>query len=87
MPVPLSVTGKNEGEGVREDRLYSGGYKAVLAVRPESEPGGGWIEVLWKLECPVGLNQKEICAHFNEEHLAQFEQSAEKIIVELRSEI
>ena len=24
------------------------------------------VTVLWNLECPVGLSQKEICAHFNE---------------------
>ena len=22
--------------------------------------------MLWNLECPVGLSQREICAHFNE---------------------
>ena len=44
----------------------------------ESVAGGGWFEVLWNLECPVGLSQKEICAHFNEGNLAQFRRSAEK---------
>ena len=48
----------------------------------------GWFEVLWNLECPVGLSQREICAHFNEGHLAQFGWSAEKYrIVELRSDM
>ena len=36
--------------------------------------GGGWFEVLWNSECPVG----EIYAHFNEGNLAQFGWSAEK---------
>ena len=44
-------------------------YKGVRAVQPESVAGGGWFEVLWNLECPVGLSQREICAHFNEGHL------------------
>ena len=26
--------------------------------------------MLWKLECPVGLSQKRICAHFSEGNLA-----------------
>ena len=42
------------------------GRKGVRAVRPESVAGGGWFEVLWNFECPVGLSQSEICAHFNE---------------------
>ena len=50
----------------------------MQAVRPESVAGGGWFEVLWNLECPVGLSQKRICAHFNEGNLAQFGRSAEK---------
>ena len=41
----------------------TGGYKGVQAVRPESVAGGGCFEVLWNLECPVGLNQKRnMCA-------------------------
>ena len=40
--------------------------------------GGGWFEVLWNLECPVGLNQREICAHFNEGNVAQFRRSTDK---------
>ena len=48
----------------------------------------GWFEVLWNLKCPVGLSQREICAHFNEGNLAQFRRSAEKYrIVELRSDM
>ena len=35
-------------------------------------PGRGWFEVLWNLECPVGLSQREICVHFNEGNLVQF---------------
>ena len=55
-----------------------GTRKEVRADRPESLAGGGWFEVLWNLECPVGLSQREICAHFNEGNLAQFRRSAEK---------
>ena len=53
---------KNVGGGVRGTACTGG----VRAVRPESVAGGGWFEVLWNLECPVGLSQREICAHFNE---------------------
>ena len=52
------------------------GYNGLRAVRPESVAGGGWF--LWNLECPVGLSQREICAHCSEGHLAQFGGSAEK---------
>ena len=39
------------------------GNKGVQAVRLESVAGGGWFEVLWNLECPVGLSQKRnMCA-------------------------
>ena len=34
------------------------------------------FEVLWNWECPVGLSQREICAHFNKGKLAQFGRSA-----------
>ena len=34
--------------------------------------------MLWNLECPVGLSQREICVHFNEGNLVQFRWSAEK---------
>ena len=41
----------------------TGGYKGVRAVRLESVADGGWFEVLWNLECPVGLSQKRnMCA-------------------------
>ena len=50
---------KIKGEGVR-GTACSGGYKGVRAVRLESVAGGGWFEVLWNLECPVGLSQREI---------------------------
>ena len=60
----------------------------VREVRPESVAGGGWFEVLWNLECPIGLSQRNICLHFNEGNFAQFRRSDEKLrIVELRSEI
>ena len=40
-----------------------GGYKGVREIRPKSVAGGGWFEVLWNLECPVGLSQKRnMCA-------------------------
>ena len=55
----------------------TGGYKGVRAVRPESVAGGGWFEVLWYLECLVGLSQREVCANFNEGNLVQFRRSAE----------
>ena len=51
----------------------------MRAVQPESVAGGGCFEVLWDLECPVGLSQRKICAHLNEGNLAQFGRSAEKI--------
>ena len=40
--------------------------------------------MLWNLECPVGLSQREICALFNVGNLAQFGLSAEETVVELR---
>ena len=67
------MRGRGEGK-----TACTGGYKGVRAVRPESVAGGGWFEVLWNLDCPVGLSQREICAHFNEGNLAQFRRSAEK---------
>ena len=30
------------------------------------------FEVLWHLKCPVGLSQREICAHFDEGNLVQY---------------
>ena len=41
--------------------------------------------MLRNLECPIGLSQKRICAHFSQENLAQFGQSAKKLKVELRN--
>ena len=53
---------KKGGEGVRGE-LPAGGYKGLRAVRPESVAGGGCFEVLWNLECPVGLSQRRnMCA-------------------------
>ena len=57
----------------------TGGYKGVRAVRPESVAGGGWFEVLWNLECPEGLSQREICAHFNEGNLLQFRRLSRRL--------
>ena len=54
---------RKRGEGVKGDRPCTGGYKGVRAVRPESIAGGGWFDVLWNLECPVGLSQmRNMCA-------------------------
>ena len=62
-PVPLSGTGKKGGRSKRVGTSCTGGYNGVRAVRPESVAGGGWFEVLWNLECPVGLSQKKnMCA-------------------------
>ena len=70
---------KKGGEGSKGGlAACNGGYKGVRAVWPESVAGGGWCEVLWNLECPVGLSQRDICAHFNEGNLAQFGRFAEK---------
>ena len=56
------------GGGGGGDCLH-GGYQGVRADRPESVGGGGCFEVLWNLECPVGLGQREICVHFNGRNL------------------
>ena len=79
-PVPLSGAGKKEGgsKGGGGGGACTGGYKGVRAVRPESVTGGGWFEVVRNFECPVGLSQRKICAHFNEGNLAQFGRSVEK---------
>ena len=54
----------------------SGRYKRGQAVQPGSVAGGGWFKVLWNLECPVGLSQREICPYFNEGYLMLFRRSA-----------
>ena len=64
---------KQVGEGVRGDRLH---WRVQGST--SSPTGIGSKEVLWNLEYPVGLSQREICAHFNEGNLAQFRRSAEK---------
>ena len=59
MPVLLPGTGKKKkkgGGGGGGGRLH---WRSTR-VRPESVAGGGWFEVLWNLECPVGLSQREI---------------------------
>ena len=79
---------EKKGGGNKGGTACTGRYKGVRAVRLESVAGGGWFEVLWNLECPIALSQREICAHFNEGNLVQFGQSTEKLrIVELRSKI
>ena len=66
--VPLSRTRNKKEGGIKGVRGGGGtactsGYRRVRAVRPESVAGGGWFEVLWNLECPVGLSQRAMCAH------------------------
>ena len=64
-------------EGIRGGgTACTGGYKGVQLVRLRSVAGGGWFGVLWNLDCPIGLSQKGICAHFNEGNLVQFGWSA-----------
>ena len=54
---------KKEGGSKGGGTACTGGYKGIRAVRPESVAGGGCFEVLWNLECPVGLSQKRnMCA-------------------------
>ena len=65
-----------KGEGVRKDRLHwrvqdSTSSPTVVGSRRRV------FEVLWNLECPVGLSQREIGVHFNDRNLAQFGRSAE----------
>ena len=58
--VPVRDRKKKKGGGSKGDHLL---YKGVRAVRPESVAGGACFEVLWNLECPVGLSQKRnMCA-------------------------
>ena len=85
MPVTGTGTGlrqflcpEQEKKGEEGGTACTGGYKVVRAVRPESVAGRGWFEVLWNLEYPVKLSQREICAYFNEGNLAQFRWSAKK---------
>ena len=78
---PLLLIGKSSpcgGSGFPLS-LYEWSFTICLApYNRKSVAGRGWFEVLWNLECPVGLSQREICVHFNEGNLAQFRQSAEK---------
>ena len=56
------------------DRLH---WRVQVSTSSPTEVEG-CFDVLWNLECPVGLSQKrEIGAHFNEGSLAQFGRSAE----------
>ena len=55
--------GQGKKGGGKRGTASTGGYKGVRAVQPESVAGGGWFEVLWNLECPVGLSlKKNMCA-------------------------
>ena len=58
LSVPLSRTGNKKGEGVRGDCLH---WRVQGST---GSPTG--IGSRWNLECPVGLSQREIYAHFNE---------------------
>ena len=40
--------------------------------------------MLWNLECPVGLSQREICAHFNEGNLAHVYMLTKPFLYRLR---
>ena len=65
--------GGGVGGGAGAESLHWG----VQAVRPMLVGSRRrWFRVLWNLECPVGLDQTRICAHFNERNLAQFGRSA-----------
>ena len=69
-------TGNKRGEGVRGDRLHwrvQGSMSSPTGIGSRQRVVWG----LWNLECPVGLSQREICAHFNEGNLVQFGWSAE----------
>ena len=57
----------------------TGGAPALAGTREYEQSDRGWFEVLWNLECPVGLSQRNIRAHFNEGNVAQFGGSAEKL--------
>ena len=60
---------QNRGKGVRGDRLH---WRVQGSTSSPTGIGGGCFEVLWNLECPVGLSQREICAHFNEGNVVSF---------------
>ena len=73
----LSGTGKQAG-GRNE-----GGTASLADPREYQQSDQGWyqaegVEVIWNLECPVGLNQKEKCAQFNEGNWVQFGWSTER---------
>ena len=78
VPAGSSVQDRGKkGDGVRGDHLHwrlQGSMSSLTGI------GSRWrvFKVLWNLECPVGLSQREICVHFNEGNLAQFGWSAKK---------
>ena len=52
------------GTGKKAEGSKGGGGRLHWRVQwstssPESVAGGGWFEVLWNLECPVGLSQRK----------------------------
>ena len=62
MPVSLSGTGKKRGEVVRGGGGGGGGNTSS----PTSVGSRQRVfQVLWNLERPVDLSQREICAYFN----------------------
>ena len=61
-----------------------GGPPALAGTREYKQSDRGryqaeGVKVLWNLEYPVGVGQKEICAHFNEGNWAQFGRSAKRV--------
>ena len=66
--------GKKGGEGVRGDCLH------WWVQGSTSSPTWGWFEVLWNLECPVGLSQnRNMCAFISMKEIwCTFRWSAEK---------
>ena len=70
-PVPLSGTGKKR-EGIRgKGRLH---WRVQESRSSPTKVGSRQrvVMMLWNLECPVGLSQKRICAHFSEGNLVRF---------------
>ena len=57
---------------------WGGGGRLNWRVQESASSPTGVGSRRRNLECPVGLSQREICAHFNEGNLALFRRSAEK---------
>ena len=69
---------EKKGLGVRGGGLH---WRVQGSTSSPTGIGSRWkvFEVLWNLECPIELSQREIYAHFNEGNLAQFGRSAENM--------